>query len=192
MFAGTTMLLTAAAQAAEIAAQTGAVPPETGGLPQLNSHHFLPQLFWLAVTFVTLLFVMSKIALPRVGEVLEERRDRIKRDLDAAARLKAETDKALADYEKALSDARTNASGIAKETRERLASETETERHRVDEQIAAKLREAEKRIAGTKSKATSAIGDIATDTARAVVEKLIGQNVTPDEVKKVLRPVAGE
>ncbi|HET6389722.1 F0F1 ATP synthase subunit B' [Hyphomicrobium sp.] len=192
MFAGTTMLLTAAAQAAEIAAQTGAVPPETGGLPQLNSHHFLPQLFWLAVTFVTLLFVMSKIALPRVGEVLEERRDRIKRDLDAAARLKAETDKALADYEKALSDARTNASGIAKETRERLASETETERHRVDEQIAAKLREAEKRIAGTKSKATSAIGDIATDTARAVVEKLIGQSVTPDEVKKVLRPVAGE
>lgn len=192
MFAGTTMLLTAAAQAAEIAAQSGAVPPETGGLPQLNSHHFLPQLFWLAVTFVTLLFVMSKIALPRVGEVLEERRDRIKRDLDAAARLKAETDKALADYEKALSDARTNASGIAKETRERLASETETERHRVDEQIAAKLREAEKRIAGTKSKATSAIGDIATDTARAVVEKLIGQNVTPDEVKKVLRPVAGE
>lgn len=192
MFAGTTMLLTAAAQAAEIAAQSGAVPPETGGLPQLNSHHFLPQLFWLAVTFVTLLFVMSKIALPRVGEVLEERRDRIKRDLDAAARLKAETDKALADYEKALSDARTNASGIAKETRERLASETETERHRVDEQIAAKLREAEKRIAGTKSKATSAIGDIATDTARAVVEKLIGQSVTPDEVKKVLRPVAGE
>lgn len=192
MFAGTTMLLTAAAQAAEIAAQSGALPPETGGLPQLNSHHFLPQLFWLAVTFVTLLFVMSKIALPRVGEVLEERRDRIKRDLDAAARLKAETDKALADYEKALTDARSSASGIAKDTREKLASETETERHRVDEQIAAKLREAEKRIAATKSKATSAIGDIATDTARAVVEKLIGQNVTPDEVKKVLRPVAGE
>ncbi len=192
MFAGTTMLLTAAAQAAEIAAQSGALPPETGGLPQLNSHHFLPQLFWLAVTFATLLFVMSKIALPRVGEVLEERRDRIKRDLDAAARLKAETDKALADYEKALTDARSSASGIAKDTREKLASETETERHRVDEQIAAKLREAEKRIAATKSKATSAIGDIATDTARAVVEKLIGQNVTPDEVKKVLRPVAGE
>lgn len=192
MFAGTTMLLTAAAQAAEIAAQSGALPPETGGLPQLNSHHFLPQLFWLAVTFVTLLFVMSKIALPRVGEILEERRDRIKRDLDAAARLKAETDKALADYEQALTDARSSASGIAKETRERLASETETERHRVDDQIAAKLREAEKRIAVTKSKATSAIGEIATDTARAVVEKLIGQSVSPDDVKKVLRPVAGE
>lgn len=192
MFAGTTLLLTAAAQAAEIAAEAGAAPHQSGGLPQLNSHYFSPQLFWLAITFVTLLFVMSKIALPRVGEVLEERRDRIKRDLDAASRLKAETDKALADYEKALADARSNASGIAKETREKLAAETDTERHRVDDQIAAKLREADKRIAATKSKATSAIGEIATDTARAVVEKLIGQSVTPDDVKKVLRPVAGE
>ncbi|CAA2142628.1 F0F1 ATP synthase subunit B' [Hyphomicrobium sp. ghe19] len=192
MFAGTTMLLAAAAEAAEKVAESGALPPESVGLPQLNTHHFAPQLFWLVLTFVTLLFVMWKIALPRVADVLEERRDRIKRDLDAASRLKADTDKALADYEKALADARSNASGIAKDTREKLAAETETERHRVDDQIAAKLREADKRIAATKSKATSAIGDIATDTARAVVEKLIGQNVSPDDVKKVLRPVAGE
>ena len=192
MFAGTTMLLAAAAEAAEKVAESGALPPESVGLPQLNTHHFAPQLFWLVLTFVTLLFVMWKIALPRVADVLEERRDRIKRDLDAASRLKADTDKALADYEKALADARSNASGIAKDTREKLAAETDTERHRVDDQIAAKLREADKRIAATKSKATSAIGDIATDTARAVVEKLIGQNVSPDDVKKVLRPVAGE
>lgn len=192
MFAGTTMLLAAAAEAAEKVAESGALPPESVGLPQLNTHHFAPQLFWLVLTFVTLLFVMWKIALPRVADVLEERRDRIKRDLDAASRLKADTDKALADYEKALADARSNASGIAKDTREKLAAETETERHRVDDQIAAKLREADKRIAATKSKATSAIGDIATDTARAVVEKLIGQNVSSDDVKKVLRPVAGE
>ncbi|SFV36880.1 F0F1 ATP synthase subunit B' [Hyphomicrobium facile] len=192
MFAGTTMLLAAAAEAAEKVAESGALPPESVGLPQLNTHHFAPQLFWLVLTFVTLLFVMWKIALPRVADVLEERRDRIKRDLDAASRLKGDTDKALADYEKALADARSNASGIAKDTREKLAAETETERHRVDDQIAAKLREADKRIAATKSKATSAIGDIATDTARAVVEKLIGQNVSSDDVKKVLRPVAGE
>ncbi|MBY0561179.1 F0F1 ATP synthase subunit B' [Hyphomicrobium sp.] len=192
MFAGTTMLLAVAAEAAEKVAESGALPPESVGLPQLNTQHFAPQLFWLVLTFVTLLFIMWKIALPRVADVLEERRDRIKRDLDAASRLKADTDKALADYEKALADARSNASSIAKDTREKLAAETETERHRVDDQIAAKLRDADKRIAATKSKATSAIGDIATDTARAVVEKLIGQNVSPDDVKKVLRPVAGE
>jgi len=192
MFAGTTMLFAVAAEAVEKVAESSALPPESSGLPQLNPHHFTPQLFWLVVTFVALLFVMSKIALPRVAEVIDERRDRIKRDLDAAARLKDETDKALADYEKALADARSNASGIAKDTREKLAAETDAERHRVDEQIAAKLNEADSRIAATKSKALSAIGDIATETTRAVVEKLIGQDVSADDVKRVLRPAAGE
>lgn len=185
MFAGTTMLFAVAAEAAE-----GASKSE--GLPQLDPNYFTGQLFWLTVTFIALLFVMSRVALPRVGDVLDERRDRIKRDLDAASRLKEETDKALANYEKALADARANASGIAKETREKLAAETDAERQRVDAQIAVKLQDAEARIATTKSKAVSAIGDIATDTARAVVSKLIGQDVSPDDVKKVLQPVPGE
>lgn len=185
MFAGTTMLFAVAVEAAEGAAKSE-------GLPQLDPNHFAPQLFWLAVSFAVLMFIMSRIALPRVGDVIEERRDRIKRDLDAAGRLKDETDKALSDYEKALADARANASGIAKETREKLASETDAERQRVDSQLAVKLQHAEARIAETKTKAVSAIGEIATETARAVVAKLIGQDVSPDEVKKVLRPAPGE
>jgi F-type H+-transporting ATPase subunit b len=185
MFAGTTLLFAVAAEAAE-----GASKSE--GLPQLDPNHFTPQLFWLVLSLIALFFIMSRVALPRVGDVIEERRDRIKRDLDAAGRLKDETDKALSDYEKALADARSNASGIAKETRERLAAETDAERQRVDAQLAVKLQSAESRIAETKSKAVSAIGEIATDTARAVVTKLIGQDVSPDEVKKVLQPAAGE
>lgn len=185
MFAGTTMLFTVAAEAAEEASKSE-------GLPQLDPDHFAGQLFWLTLTFVALLFIMSRIALPRVGDVLDERRDRIKRDLDSAGRLKAETDKALADYEKALADARANASGIAKETREKLAAETDAERQRVDAQIAVKLQDAEARISATKSKAVSAIGEIATETARAVVSKLIGQDVSSDDVKKVLHPAPGE
>jgi len=185
MFAGTTLLFAVAAEAAEDAARSG-------GLPQLDPNHFAPQLFWLAVCFAVLLFVMSRIALPRVGDVIEERRDRIKRDLETAGRLKAETDKALSDYEKALADARSNASSIAKETRDKLAAETDAERQRLDGQLAVKLQNAETRIAETKTKAVSAIGEIATETARAVVAKLIGQDVSPDEVKKALRPAPGE
>jgi F-type H+-transporting ATPase subunit b len=184
MYFGTVMLFAAAAEAAQEA------KPE--GLPQLNPDHFANQIFWLAVTFVVLMLIMSKIALPRVGEVIDERRDRIKRDIETASRLKADTDKALSDYEKALADARSNASGIAKETRESLAAETDKERQRVDGQIAAKVRDADTRIAASKSKAVTAIEDIAADTARAVVTKLIGQDVSAEDVKKVLRPVPGE
>lgn len=183
MLAGMTMLAAAAAEAAQGAAEAA---HSGGGLPQLNTHMFSPQLFWLVVTFVTLFLLLWKVALPRIGEVLEERADRIARDLEAAQRLKTETDKALADYEKALADARGKASGIAKQTRDALAAETEVKKASVEKTLAGKLAQAEQRIAATKTKALTAVNDIAADTAGAVVSKLIGQNVSAEEIKKAL------
>ena len=184
MLAGMNMLAAVAAEAAH-----GAAKP---GLPQLDANFYAPQLFWLALTFAALYFLMSKVALPKIGDVISERAGRIQRDIEAAAKLKGETDKALADYEKALQDARGKASSIAKETRESLARETEAEKAKVEAQLAAKLQQAETRIAATKTKALSAVNDIAAETASAVVGRLIGQDVSLADVKKILTPVAGE
>lgn len=190
MLTGISMLLAAAAEAVVEGAAEAAPEAAKTGLPQLNPDHFTPQLFWLALTFVTLYFILAKIALPRIGEVIEERRDRIARDIEAAARLKGETDKALADYEKALADARANASSIAKQMRDRLAQDADAEKTEVDRQLSAKLHDAESRTAATKAKSLSAVNDIAAETARAVVSRLIGQDVSLDEVKKLIRPMA--
>lgn len=186
MLFGTTVMAVAAAAAGEAAEHGG------GGLPQLHAPDFAPQLVWLVITFALLYFIMSKVALPRIGEVIEERRDRIQRDLDAAENAKEQTEQALAEYEQALADARSNASSIAKDTREKLAGETDVERARVDEQIAAKMSEAEARISEMKSKALASVNDIAADTASAVVDKLIGQSVDADEVRKALSAGARE
>ncbi|MGQ0456416.1 MAG: F0F1 ATP synthase subunit B [Hyphomicrobium sp.] len=176
-------LAAAAAAAAEVGAEAG---HKSGGLPQLNTQDFAPQLIWLVAMFGLLYLILSRVALPRVGEVLAERRDRIARDLDAAAKLKSDTDKALADYEKALAEARSKASGIAKQTRQTLASETDAERAKVEKQLSAKLQDAEARIAATKAKALASVSEIAADTAAAIVGKLIGQDVSPADVKAAL------
>lgn len=169
-----------------VAAAAGA--KGSGGLPQLNTEYFAPQLIWLALTFAALYFLMSRIALPRIGEVIEERRDRVQRDLDEAERLKGETEKALAAYEQALTDARGKAQGIAKATRDKLAGEVETERSRVDAQVAQSIADAEKRILETKSRAISQVNDIAADTAGAIVSRLVGSEPTRDEIKSALTP----
>ncbi len=57
-------------------------------------------------------------------------------------------------------------------------------------ELAAKLAEAEGRIANTKAKALQSVNDIAAETASAVVGKLLGEEVSPAEVKKVLQPAA--
>ena len=61
-----------------------AVPHEAGHakvFPPLDSGTFAPQLIWLALTFGLLYLLLKRFYLPRVGEVIEERRERIQRDL---------------------------------------------------------------------------------------------------------------
>lgn len=178
--------------AAIVAAAATHAAPKSSGMPQFDPQYFASQFFWLALTFGLLYFLMSRVALPRIGEVIEERRDRIQRDIDAAEKMKRETEKALAGYEKALADARTRAGGLAKETREKLAGEVDAERHRVDAQVNAKIAEAEASIAATKTKAMSSIGEIASDIAGSIVGKLTGADASPDEVKAALQKIAGK
>src|SRR5262245_35636486 len=105
----------------------------------LDATTFVPQLVWLALSFGLLYVLLKRFALPRVGEVIEERRERIQRDLEKAEKLKTETEQALATYEDALANARAKANAVAKGMRDELAAEVEKERSAVDAQIAAKL-----------------------------------------------------
>ena len=157
-----------------------------GAFPPLDPANFAPQIIWLAITFAMLYWLLSKIALPRIGEVIEERRDRIQRDIDAAEALKAETERAIADYEKSLADARSKASGIARETHEKLAQQTNKKRQESEAQVNATIAEAEARITAMKNNALASVSDIASETASAIVAKLIGENVSADEAKKHL------
>lgn len=180
------------ASLAVLAAATAQAPAKSEGLPQLNAPDFAPQLIWLAITFAALYFILSRWSLPRIAEVIEERRDRIQRDLDKAERLKVETEQALAAYEQELATARNRAGGIAREMRDKLAAEVESERARVDQQVGAKLAEAETRIARMKAAALDQVNEIATEAASAVVVKLIGKETSADEVRRALQPAAGE
>ena len=163
---------------AEPAHKTGteAVPKgEHGGFPPFQAQNFASQLVWLAIAFVLLYVLMAKLALPRVGAAIETRQKRIDDDIAEAGRLKQDSDAAIAAYEKALADARAGAQTIAGEMRERQAAEAETTRKRLEDQLNAKLADAEKSIAATKEAAMRNVRGIAEDAARAIVERLIGK-----------------
>lgn len=143
-------------------------------MPQLDPSVFASQLFWLAVTFGILYWVMARIALPRIGMVLEERRDRIASDLDRAAMLRQEADEAAAAYEQSLAEARARAQALAKETRDKLAAASETTRRSLEADLGKKLGEAETRIAASRDEAMTNVRQIAVETAEAIVERLLG------------------
>ena len=118
--------------AEELQTDVGVAPDADTGMPQLETGDYGPQLVWLAITFIALYLVMSRIALPRVASVVDNRRDRIANDLDTAARLRQETDEVIAAYEQELAEARNKAHRIAAETREKLNAEFAEERARIE------------------------------------------------------------
>ena len=146
--------------------------------PPFQKDTFASQLVSLLVAFVALYLIVSRIALPRVGSLLDERQNVIDGDLADAQKLKDDSDAALKAYESELAGARSRAQAIGAETREKLNAASEAERKTLEERLAVKLAEAEKTIASTREAAMSNVRGIAADAAAAIVRQLTG--VVPD------------
>ncbi len=158
----------------------------SGTFPPFDSSTFASQLFWLAITFGLFYYLMSKVALPRISDILETRSDRIAQDLDEANRLKEESDAAIAAYEQELAEARSRAHGIAQEARDSAKAELDAKRAGVEAELAEKITDAEKRIADVRTTAMKEVGTIAEDTASVIVSQLVGGRVTKAEIASAL------
>lgn len=157
------------------------------GFPPFDSSTFPSQLLWLAITFGLFYLFLKRVVLPRLGGIIEVRRDRIAQDLDQAARLKQEADEAIAAYEQGLAEARKKANQIGQQARDGAKAEAETARKAVEAGLEAKLAEAEARITAIKASAMSDVGAIAEETAGTIVQALVGGTVTKAAVAAAVK-----
>ena len=146
--------------------------------PPFQSDTYASQLVSLVIAFVALYLIVSRIALPRVGGLLDARQSAIEGDLGEAQKLKDASDAALKAYESELAAARSRAQAISTETREKLNAASEAERKTLEGRLSVKLAEAEKTIASTREAAMSNVRGIAAEAAAAIVQRLTG--VVPD------------
>jgi F-type H+-transporting ATPase subunit b len=174
---------------AEPTAHTEA-PAGHRAFPPFESQHFPSQLLWLAVTFLLLYVLMSKVALPRIASIFAERSKRISDDLAAAQGFKERSDAANAAYQKSLAVARARAQVIANEIREQQAAAARATNKRLEAQLHEKLGAAEQSIAATRAAAMGNVGSIAAETASAIVERLIGTAPAESDVAAALAEVS--
>ena len=151
-------------------------------MPQLNPLDWAPQLIWLVITFGVLYLLMKWVALPKIGSVIEMRQGRIAGDLEAADKLRRETQEAIAAYEQALAEAKARAHGIAQDARNRLKDEVAAERTTLERDLSAKSAEAEAQIHQAKVSALKEVNAVASETATEIVRRLIGIAPTKPEV----------
>jgi F-type H+-transporting ATPase subunit b len=178
----------AKASAQPIASEQHIPPGEHGrGFPPFDSRSFPSQLLWLALTFIALYLVMSRVALPRIASILEQRRARIADDVAAAQRLKDQSDAVIAAHEKALNEARARAQALANETRAKASAAAAAKRKEVDAKLNLQVVEAEKTIAETRAGAMRNVRGIAGEAAGAIVERLTGTAPAEGEVERAVQ-----
>ena len=174
----------------------GEVPLEvtehtSAGLPQLNFDTYPTQIFWLIVALIALYYLMSRIALPRIASVLEERADAIAGDLDRADELKRRAEEAEQTYRQALADARSKAQAIAAETRADIQKEIDAATARADAEISARTAEGEKRIAEIRESAIQSVRQVAEEAAIAVVDRIMPGIAEEDAVRSAVQARLG-
>ena len=145
---------------------------ETAGLPQLDFSTFPNQIFWLVTALVATYYILTRVALPRMGAVMAERSGTITNDLAAAEDLKARAHEAEEAYERALKEARAEAGRIVAEARAEIQGDLDDAIERADAQIAERTAESERAIAEIRESAGASVREVAREAAREIVEAM--------------------
>jgi F-type H+-transporting ATPase subunit b len=168
---------------AEPATTSGTVAPaqKSGGFPPFAAETFPSQLFWLTITFVFLLVMMWRVAVPRIASVITERRNKIGSEIAAAEASRKGAEAAQTEYQAPLIEARERAREVTEETRAKFAREVEQAKAQADSEGEALMKQAESRLSALQAEARRHISDVAKEAVVDIVKRLTGETVSTDE-----------
>jgi len=161
-----------------------------GGLPQFEMQWWAGQIFWLLLIFAVLYLLLSKVFLPRLRGVKDQRAATISTAVETARQVQAEAagqaEIAKAEVEQARASSRATAAAAKARVTEAANARAAEEEAVVNARIA----EAETAIGKTRDAAMTNVSTIASDTARAIVEKLTGTAATAAEADAAVKGTA--
>jgi len=169
------------------ATHTASEAPHGAGFPPFKTETFPSQIFWLAITFAVLLLVMWRIVSPRIGGVIGERKGKVAGDLATAHAHRRDAEATLSAYHATLAQARANAQKLAEERRTLVSDEAEKARAAADSEAKQNMAQAEARIALSRQEAAQHVTIAAQDAAAAIVARLIGDTVSPQEAEAAVK-----
>tara|TARA_S200000501_G_scaffold366511_1_gene401340 strand:- start:1050 stop:1529 length:480 start_codon:yes stop_codon:yes gene_type:complete len=153
-------------------------------MPQLDFTTFIPQLFWLFLCLTILYFVLSKIALPRISDVIEERNDTITDDLDEAKSLSLEAEKVVEDLKSKLEEARSISQKNLMDERQKNLEIISSKRKHFEENVSKEISSSEKEIKKNKIKALKEASSLAEDIAEEIINNLFVKKVSKKDLNK--------
>jgi len=157
--------------------------PQLAQLPTV----FWSQLFWLAVVFGVLFFVIGRRMLPKIEATIDEREAKVGEDLAAAERARDQADETEAAYRVRIDESRAEALKLAAAAKQSSAKATEERMHAASAENAEKIEAAEARIRKAADAALADIETVAAEAARDILRRLAGVSVSEQAAAKAVK-----
>jgi F-type H+-transporting ATPase subunit b len=149
-------------------------------------------MIWTLLAFLVTLYILSKLAYPRIKEALDRRVALIEESIESAERSKAESEALLAEYRERLKEARVQADDIvvrARKNAEAYEKDSQDEARKKREEL---LEQTRRDIDAETRRAISEIrGEVADLTIQAT-EKVTGRVLTGDDQRRLVDEAVGE
>ena len=158
-------------------------------MPQLDFSTFLPQIFWLFISLSFLYIVLSRYALPRVSDVIEERKDIIAQDIDSAKKFTSETELAIEELNMKLSEAKINSQSLMNNSLQEIKESNEEKKAILLKEINDDIVAAEAKIQEKKEESLSEISSVSEDIAIEMLENLSIGEIDKEKVISLSRKV---
>jgi F-type H+-transporting ATPase subunit b len=149
-------------------------------------------MIWTLVVFVISMYILSKVAFPRIQAALDKRQQAIEEAIDTAERTRTEADKLLAEYRERLHEARSQAEDIvarARKTAENNEAEAFADAKRKREEMMAQTR---RDIEQETRRAIQEIRNEVADLTVLATEKVTRKSLTGDDQKRLVEEALSE
>lgn len=141
-------------------------------MPQLETSTYLSQFFWLITSFLTLWFFMAWFIIPKIEEVMEQRRRKIDDYVQKAEKINKQALQSLAKYEKALQKAKNEADNSLEQSKIALEKSVADKHAELESLLNKKIADTEYMLAKERQETIAAINDVSNKLALNILNKL--------------------
>ena len=156
-------------------------------MPQFDTHFLTPLLFWSAVSFTILLFLLKRYAFPAITEILDARERTITENLAKAERARQEAERLLAEYQAKLKAAQQEATAMIDQARKQAQQVAEDNQRRVKQDTDRMLATAREEMARERVRVSKELKDQAVELVMAASERILKRSLTDADQKRLVK-----
>jgi F-type H+-transporting ATPase subunit b len=175
-------LATISASGAQVIASSGGFLIEPG----------IGLMVWTLIVFGATMFLLSKLAFPRISEALGRRQQAIEDSIDTAERTRAEADQILTEYRERLKEARAQADEIVQRARQAAEAHEHEAKDRGQEMLAEAAKKAERDIEAATKRALDDIRKEVADLTIMATEKVTRKVLTDADQRRLVEEALSE